>query len=68
LNEELLNVRHKEIDQAIPKDQGHQPGTTPARERQLPCSEAEDNEIEGHPIDEGSGKDLVVCINDRARA
>ena len=63
---EILHVRYQEVDQAVPKDQGDQPGTTSARKRQFPRGEGENDKIESHSVDEGGGKDLVVCVDDRA--
>ena len=64
----MLHVRHKEVNQTVPENQGDQPGTASARECQFPCGKTEDNEIKGHSIDEGGGKNLVVCVDNRASA
>ena len=62
----MFHIRYEEVYQTIGEDEGDQPGTTPTGERQFPRSEAEDNKVKGHSVDERGSKDLVIRIDNRA--
>lgn len=61
-------LRDEKVDQPVTEYKVNKFGPATSRERKFPASEAQDNEVEDHGINEANSKDLVVGVCDDTSA